>query len=413
MEIKKKRYLLLLLFRSKRRLAPEWNELEWRFSLLLRGGLLLKIVLSGFYGLGNTGDEAILKAIVDNLRSELNNPEITVFSLSPKQTAKEHGVKSVYRGWRLQNKEKVKALRDADLLISGGGGLLQDTYPTKFLFGPLPYYLLIVFLAKLCGAKVMFFSQGIGPVTSTWGKILMKVFANMADFVTVRDQFSKDYLHSLGVKRPETVVTADIVFAFQGTADTSAYDSLDLTGNEKLVAVAPRPWFEHEDEYISKMAWVLDQLIEKRNVTPVFVPMEPPYDTNVSIKIQAKMKHAQATKLLGEKFTPNQFYNFIGQTEMTIALRLHALIFAALSNVPHIGLSYDRKVESFLKRSGMWKHSFALENFSKEDLLGQAIHALDSKAELKEMMKPNVDVLRQEAKRNVTLLKEKFGGSTK
>ena len=100
-------------------------------------------------------------------------------------------------------REKVKALRKADLLISGGGGLLQDTYPTRFLFGPLPYYLLIVFLAKLCGTKVMFFSQGIGPVNSTWGKILMKVFANMADFVTVRDQYSKDLLEQLGVHRPE------------------------------------------------------------------------------------------------------------------------------------------------------------------------------------------------------------------
>ncbi len=373
----------------------------------------MKIVLSGFYGLGNTGDEAILKAIVDNLRSELDNPDITVFSLSPEQTAKEHGVKSVYRGWRRGNKEKIKALRHADLLISGGGGLLQDTYPTKFLFGPLPYYLLIVFLAKLCRAKVMFFSQGIGPVTSTWGKILMKVFANMADFVTVRDEYSKEYLHSLGVTRPKTVVTADIVFAFQGTPDTSAYDSLQLNGMEKLVAVAPRPWFEQEDEYIEKMAWVLDKLIEQRNVTPVFVPMEPPYDTNISKKILAKMKHAESTKLLGEQFTPNQFHSFIGQTDLTLALRLHALIFAALSNVPHIGLSYDRKVESFLKRSGMWKHSFPLEDFTKEDLLKEALYALDHSAEVKKMMEPNVDILRHEARRNVTLLKEKFGRTAK
>lgn len=368
----------------------------------------LKIVLSGFYGLGNTGDEAILKAIVDNLRLELDHPEITVFSLSPEKTAAEHNVKSVYRGWRHQNKEKVRALRDADLLISGGGGLLQDTYPNKFLFGPLPYYLLIVFLAKLCGAKVMFFSQGIGPVTSTWGKILMKVFANMADFVTVRDQYSKDYLHKLGVTQPETVVTADIVFAFQPSPDDSAYESLNLDGSERLVAVAPRPWFEHEDEYIEKMAWVLDELIEQRSVLPVFVPMEPPYDTNVSKKILTKMKHANQTKILGEKFSPNQFYNFIAHTELTIALRLHALIFAALSNVPHIGLSYDRKVESFLKRSGMWDHSFELGNFTKEELLKNALNALDHSNEVKAMMEPNVDVLRQEAKRNVVLLKERF-----
>ncbi|KXH84022.1 polysaccharide pyruvyl transferase CsaB [Sporosarcina sp. HYO08] len=368
----------------------------------------MKIVLSGFYGLGNTGDEAILKAIVDNLRAELDNPDITVFSLSPEQTAKEHGVKSVYRGWRHENKEKVKALREADLLISGGGGLLQDTYPTKFLFGPLPYYLLIVFLAKLCGTKVMFFSQGIGPVTSKWGKFLMRTFANMADFVTVRDQYSKDYLHSLGVKRPKTVVTADIVFAFKSDEDHVAYASLGLKGDERLVAVAPRPWFDHEDEYIEKLAWVLDELIEQRGVLPVFVPMEPPYDTNVSKKVMAKMKHADKTKLLGEAFTPNEFYNFIARTDLTIALRLHALIFAALSNVPHVGLSYDRKVESFLKRSGMWKHSFPLGDFTKEALLEDALYALDHQDEVKAMIEPNVDVLRKEAMRNVELLKENF-----
>ena len=370
----------------------------------------MKIVLSGFYGLGNTGDEAILKAIIDNLRSELDNPDITVFSLSPDQTAKEHGVKSVYRGWRHQNKEKVAALRKADLLISGGGGLLQDTYPTKFLFGPLPYYLLIVFLAKLCGTKVMFFSQGIGPVTSTWGKVLMKVFANMADFVTVRDEYSKDYLHSLGVTRPETVVTADIVFAFQGTPDDSAYESLDLDGSERIVAVAPRPWFEEEEAYIEKMAWALDQLIEQRGVLPVFVPMEPPYDTNISKRIMEKMNHADKTRLLGDHFSPNQFYQFIRRADATIALRLHALIFSALGNVPHIGLSYDRKVESFLMRSGMWKHSFPLDNFTKEQLLASGLNALDHSAEWKAEMEPNVELLRQEARRNVGLLIENFGG---
>lgn len=368
----------------------------------------MKIVLSGFYGLGNTGDEAILKAIVDDLREELDNPDITVFSLSPEQTAQEYGVKSVYRGWRHENKKKVQALREADLLISGGGGLLQDTYPTKFLFGPLPYYLLIVFLAKLCRTKVMFFSQGIGPVTSRWGKILMRVFANRADLITVRDQYSKDYLHSLHVTRPETYVTADIVFAFKPDEDDVAYESLGLNGDEQLVAVAPRPWFEHEEAYIEKLAWVLDELIEQKGVLPVFVPMEPPYDTNISKKIMKKMKFADQTKMLGESFTPNQFYNFIAKTDLTIALRLHALIFAALSNVPHIGLSYDRKVESFLQRSGMWDKSFPLGAFTKEQLLENALYALDHKEVLQEMIKPNVDELRTEAKRNVGLLKERF-----
>lgn len=368
----------------------------------------MKIVLSGFYGLGNTGDEAILKSIVDNLKKELDNPDITVFSLSPEQTAKEHGVKSVYRGWRHENKEKVKALRQADLLISGGGGLLQDTYPTKFLFGPLPYYLLIVLLAKLCGTKVMFFSQGIGPVTSTWGKFLMRRLANLADFVTVRDEFSKDYLHKLGVTRPETVVTADIVFALELDPDDSAYDSLPLTGDERIVAVAPRPWFEHEEEYMTKMAWALDRLVETHGVTPVFVPMEPPYDTDVSKRIVAKMEHGTETLVLDGAFSPNELHNFIARADLTIALRLHALIFSALQNVPHVGLSYDPKVEAFLKRSGMWEHSFPLGDFTKEALYESAAYALDHSDELKTMLAPNVGYMRSEAIRNIDLLREQF-----
>jgi polysaccharide pyruvyl transferase CsaB len=367
----------------------------------------LKIVISGFYGLGNTGDEAILESIVDNLRDGLDSPEITVFSLSPEQTATTHNVKSVYRGWKKDFKGKVKALKDADLLISGGGGLLQDTYPTKFLFGPLPYYLLIVFLAKLCGTKVMFFSQGIGPVNSTWGKILMRVFANMADFITVRDQFSKDLLKKLGVTRPESVVTSDIVFAFKQKDDDSCLKSLPLTGNEKIVSVSVRPWFSHTEHY-SQLAESLDRLIENENITPVFVPMEGHHDVRASNLVLEKMKHKDKCHLLGPDFTPNQYLNFINSSQLTIGLRLHSLIFSALSGVPHIGLSYDKKVESLLKRSGMWDLSFRLEEVNVDQLVDNAQKILADREKYRSIIKPNAESMRKEAIANIDLLKKKF-----
>jgi polysaccharide pyruvyl transferase CsaB len=367
----------------------------------------LKIVISGFYGLGNTGDEAILESIVDNLRDQLDKPEITVFSLSPEQTAKEHNVKSVYRGWRHDFGGKVLALKEADLLVSGGGGLLQDTYPTKFIFGPLPYYLLIVFLAKLVGTKVMFFSQGIGPVTSTWGKILMKIFANMADFITVRDEFSKDYLHRLGVTRPKTVVTSDIVFAFKKKPDTSAMDSLKLERKDNLVAVSVRPWFEQVKQF-EQVAQILDAWIEERGVTPVFVPMEGHHDDTASKNVLAHMKHGDKCHILGMNFTPNQYLNFIGECQMTIGMRLHALIFSTLLGVPHIGLSYDKKVESLLKRSGMWEFSSVLEEIEVSKLTQNGYELLDNREKYSEIVKANAEGMRKEAVRNVDLLKEKF-----
>lgn len=375
---------------------------------MIRGGnTSLKIVISGFYGLGNTGDEAILESIVDNLRDELDQPEITVFSLSPELTAKQHNVKSIYRGWRHDFKGKVKALKEADLLVSGGGGLLQDTYPTKFIFGPLPYYLLIVFLAKLCGTKVMFFSQGIGPVTSTWGKILMKIFANMADFITVRDQHSKDYLHKLGVRKPETVVTSDIVFAFKPKADSVCIDSLQIAHKDNLVAVSVRPWFEQVKQF-EQIAQILDTLVEQRHITPIFVPMEGHHDVSASEKVLTHMQHADKCHVLGKDFTPNQYLNFIGECQMTIGMRLHALIFSTIQGVPHIGLSYDKKVESLLKRSGMWDFSAVLEEIEVEKLTENALTLLDNREKYSEVVKSNAESMRKEAVRNVELLNDIF-----
>jgi polysaccharide pyruvyl transferase CsaB len=367
----------------------------------------LKIVISGFYGLGNTGDEAILESIVDNLRTGLEQPELTVFSLSPEQTANEHHVKSVYRGWRHDFKGKWQALKEADLLISGGGGLLQDTYPTRFIFGPLPYYLLVVFLAKLAGTKVMFFSQGIGPVNSTWGKILMKVFANKADFITVRDEYSKELLHKLGVTRPETVVTSDIVFAFQQKPDTACMDSLPSEQKERFVAVSVRPWFDQVKQF-EQMAHILDDLIEQRGIIPVFVPMEGHHDDAASKKVLEHMKHANECHILGTNFTPNQYLNFISECQLTIGMRLHALIFSTLSGVPHIGLSYDKKVESLLKRSGMWKFSAVLEEIDEQQLTQNALELLDHRDVYSQTVRTNAEEMRKDALKNIELLKEHF-----
>lgn len=369
----------------------------------------MKIVISGFYGLGNTGDEAILESIIDNLRASIHEPlDITVFSLSPQETAEKHQVKSIYRAWRQGNKEKIQALREANLLISGGGGLLQDSYPTKFLFGPLPYYLIIVLLAKMCGTKVMFFSQGIGPVTSRWGKFLMKI-ANLADFITVRDQYSKDYLEKLKITKPETVVTSDIVFAFQKKPDTSCIDSLDLRGDEKLsaVSVRPCPWID-DSEHFKKIAKILDELIERKNVTPIFVPMEGHHDTKASEQVLHYMNHRDSCKLLGENFTPNQYMNFIGECELAIGMRLHALIFATLTGVPHVGLSYDKKVESLLKRNGMWPFSTDLMTIDTDKLVANALTLLDNHSKYSQEILESSKIMRREAIRNIELMKENF-----
>ncbi len=84
----------------------------------------MHLVISGYYGYGNTGDEAILAALTDELRRRYPDVRLTVLSAVPEATARQYGVEAIPR-WSLP--AIWRALRGADLLISGGGGLIQDT----------------------------------------------------------------------------------------------------------------------------------------------------------------------------------------------------------------------------------------------------------------------------------------------
>jgi len=120
------------------------------------------------------------------------------------------------------------------------------------------------------------------------------------------------------------------------------------------------------------------------------------------------MNHRSACHILGPDFTPNQYLHFISRCRLTIGMRLHSLIFSALTGVPHIGLSYDPKVESLLKRSGMWDYSFRLEEIDVDRLVNNARYMLAEREAVSAVVQNNAKQMRQEAMENIRLLKEKF-----
>ncbi|TCP26011.1 polysaccharide pyruvyl transferase CsaB [Scopulibacillus darangshiensis] len=372
----------------------------------------MKVVISGFYGFNNAGDEAILKAMIDNLKMKWPELEITVLSFDPRATSSVHDVKSLYRGWRRDTLKKMQAIKNADVLISGGGGLLQDTYPTKVISGPLPYYLIIVMLAKLMRTKVMFFSQGIGPINTRYAKSLMKLVANRVDLITVRDQHSKGLLKKLGIKKPQTIVTADIVFSYLISNESSHLNNLlRLPDQSAFVAVSVRPWFD-QTNYYGEFAKALDILIEKRGITPIFIPMENHHDYQAAERVISEMSYGSQCRVLDPNLPPNDYISFIKNCHLMIGMRLHALIFSALAAVPFIGVSYDNKVENFLKMTNMWDVSCDLNNINAEAIAENAMYLLDQPEMYIDQIQCKAKHLRQKSDRNLELLDRHFLSKT-
>ncbi|MDI3480565.1 MAG: hypothetical protein PWQ97_220 [Tepidanaerobacteraceae bacterium] len=301
-----------------------------------------KVLVSGYYGFGNTGDEAILAAIVESLKKLNNNIEITALSADPDMTRKLHGISAVKRTSPLNI---LKEITRSDLVISGGGGLLQDVTSSR----SIPYYLFIVYMAKKMGKKVMFYANGVGPVYREINKRMIKLVGNTVDLITVRDNASKEQLENLGVRKPPLLVTADPAFVLEPVKDEKGFSILRenkimLDDARIKVGISLRPWnLGRGREIIAKAC---DYMAKTFSADIVFLPMQFPKDYNESLEVMKLMK--QEAHVLEKPMGPRELLWVSGKMDLIFGMRLHALIFGAMMGVPLLGLIYDPKVEHFL-----------------------------------------------------------------
>ena len=303
-----------------------------------------RIVISGYYGFANAGDEAMLAAIIGSLRQKEPAVEITVISGRPEQTGTKHQVLSVHRfnPWKI-----IQALHHSDLLLSGGGSLLQDVTSKQSLL----YYLAIIFLGRILGKKVMLFAQGIGPIKAAWLRWLTKLVCNRVDMLTVRDQDSLRELQRIGMDLGKVSLTADAVFTLAPVPLTLGRQLLEECGlkqEQSLVGIAVRQWPARKD-YLQELAVAADRLVEEHAAKIVLVPLQRPRDLVACQRLQQLMRHGQEAYLITQALDTRGYLSLIGNFRCLVGMRLHALIFAAVMHVPFAALSYDPKIDGFIK----------------------------------------------------------------
>lgn len=304
------------------------------------------VVMSGYYGFNNTGDEAIMIAMHKNIQEMGENYHITVLSNNPTGTREKYGIEAVYRFGVL---DVLRAIRSCDVLLSGGGSLLQDSTSTRSLM----YYLSITIAAKLMGKRVMLYANGIGPVLGKRNRRLVKQVVNRADLITLREENSYEELLSMGVNPKKCFVTADPVFTMDSIPKEEARQLLENEGipmDKPLVVVSVRNWKEM-DRFIERFASLCDTIVKKHDRTIVFLAMQMPNDITVSEKVRKKMK--QDAYILQNNYSPYEIMGVISLADFILSMRLHTLIFAARQRVPLVGFIYDPKIEYYLEKLEM------------------------------------------------------------
>ena len=298
-----------------------------------------RVVLSGYYGFDNAGDEAILGELVRAVNGMSPGAEITVLSKDPAWTEKHYGCGAAPR---FSPFKVYRAIRRCDLMVSGGGSLFQDSTSTRSLV----YYTSLLALAQRLGKRTYLYANGVGPVSRAANRRRVCQVAQRADAVTLRDPDSLEELRQMGVEREDMAVTADPVFTLPLPDPRRAKEILQSAGIDgPFAAVSVRP-FDAPEGYFERLAQALDAVYESRGLKIVFLSMQPRRDEPVSWRVADMMK-APAAVLSGD-YAPQELMGIIGRAQVVLSMRLHALIFAARMAVPALGFIYDPKVASYL-----------------------------------------------------------------
>jgi polysaccharide pyruvyl transferase CsaB len=325
-----------------------------------------RVLISGWYGNGNLGDEALLAGMLRAIAAADPAIEPVVFSDDPPRTAREHGVPArsrAGRGHRTRLASEARAMPRYDALAIGGGGLIKD-------FGDRPgnvhAWLRPGIVASLIRKPASWYAIGVDEIRHDESRRVVRRAAARTRLITVRDAGSARALAALGVDQ-EPVVTADPAVL------TAAPDRAWRAGERPLVTVCPRRWKstgagvdrpDLEERVLSELAAALDRLVERHGARIRFVPFRTAAgddDAEVCAGLARRMTRSGDAEVLPLPAGPEAAGELVARSQLVVGTRLHSLILAAAAAVPSFGLEYMPKIRFFAERVGAGRRTAGLE----------------------------------------------------
>lgn len=386
------------------------------------------ILIGGYYGAGNIGDEAILAAMVGELRTQRSNRSnlsFVVTSWEPEKTSKELNVEAIY--WKDINALLDAALR-ADLIILGGGGIFHDYWgidPETYLrkgfwditaFGSLPL------LAKLLDIPCMICAVGVGPFQTDLARHHTRLAFERCQIATVRDSESLEFLKQTGfdVKDPDgpmVKVLPDLAFSLTTSSadDAQVADFLrrrHIESGTPLLGVSLRYWDLDGplEEWLPYVANGVREFLSKNSQAQVilipFQVLHATPHTNDAIvlkKLADLMDMSERVHWIEDPLTPRFAQALIKRCTVLVGMRLHSVIMGINVGTPVVALSYAPKVWSVMKRAGLEEFCNASLTPRAGELAAQIQNAWNQSQEFRLRLQPLQEELRTETKEHARL----------
>ncbi len=281
---------------------------------------MTKYVISGYIGFDNFGDEAIAQVLTSYLKAS-GAEKITVLSSNPEKTANFYGVDSV---------NFLKFLRpiiESDVLISGGGSLLQDITSLKSLI----YYLAVITTALVLNKKVIIFAQGFTPFRTRMAKFFTKFLLQYCHKIYVRDSKSQEMLNAMDI---DSELISDPVFGM----------ATPIVENKKGIGIQLRSFPRLNDDFLQGLANIVSKRFPNERIK--LFSLQDSLDMDILEKFARMLEKNNIESKIYHSLSVNETINELSKLEFLIGMRFHANLIAAKAGVKVLGINYDIKVSN-------------------------------------------------------------------
>jgi len=320
---------------------------------------VMRVTVHGYYGKKNTGDELILNVLGGRLSSLKKRFNLNIGILPSL------GVDQAYsppiEGVNVLPYVKPKFLsrlgifpeaRRTDLLILGGGGIIQDHEDAKS--GPIRSLLKRAILVRIFGGKIILLGVGVSELKTKMGLIQTKILGFLSEFIVTRDTKSADRLKGMGISSKKIHCAGDFVSLWNPPEEVI---NGDVSEGSPYFVVSVLPYHKELREVSEKtnnirkaIAESLDRYVEKTNQNVVFLSFQDApkdYDKEESENICMRMKNKNRCTVKNY-MSPDETFIVIKKSKMVIGMRLHSIVLACLARIPFVAIGYHSKVSEFV-----------------------------------------------------------------
>lgn len=341
-------------------------------------------LISGYYGFDNFGDEAILGSIIKDIKSKFKDANITVLSKNPTSSRNQHNVNAL-DSFNLT--DILKGVKQSDVLISGGGSLLQDATSFKSLL----YYLFIILLMKMSKKKVFIFAQGVGPFGNILSSLIVPKILKKVDFITVRDEKSSETLKKWGI---ESTITSDPIWTKELEAKPS-----------QTVGIQLRRWSGIDGAFLNNLADHINKHFKDYDIK--FLSFQDEKD----LRLLQRFRNILLKNTPGKKIEIVEYQGIedtlkeIESLDFLIATRYHACLLGVIANIPTVSIDYDIKIQNLSLEAGLPLIDIHEQDF--DEAFENVVNFRDSlKENMKLVSRRNKDLARQNIELLVRMVNE-------